>query len=71
MGMRILLAGALQENARIAAESKVVGIERLLARQDERGRQSARRERMRDGRQLDRFGPGPDDQPDVGEQPSP
>jgi len=39
----------------------------VLARQDERRLQPALGERVRDGRHLDRFRPGADDQPDVGE----
>ena len=44
----------------------------MLPGEDKRRRQAARRERIGDGLQLDGFGPGADDQPDIGEtQPSP
>jgi hypothetical protein len=45
---------------------------RVLAREREQRLQTARSERVGDGSQFDRFGPGADHQPDVvGVQPSP
>jgi hypothetical protein len=65
--MRVLFAGAMQAFGREAFEPMVLRIEPgVLPGQDERRRQPALGERGRDGRQLDRFRPGPDDQPDVG-----
>jgi hypothetical protein len=44
----------------------------MLAAEDQRRRKASRGKRAGDGRQFYRFGPGADDQPDVGEtQPSP
>jgi enoyl-CoA hydratase/carnithine racemase len=47
-------------------------VERMLAREDDRRHNPMGHERAGDRLQLDGFGPGADDQPDVGEtQPSP
>jgi len=67
MLVRVLFAGAAEPVRRKPAESEIPGIEaRMLPGEDERRRQPALDERGRDGRQLDRFRPGPNDQPDIG-----
>jgi hypothetical protein len=43
----------------------------MLAGENERGAEPTRGERLRDGRQLDRFRSGSNDQPYVRSQPSP
>jgi hypothetical protein len=49
------------------AETEAAGIQtRVLSRKHKRRHQPALGERVRDGRQLDRFRPGADDQPDIG-----
>jgi hypothetical protein len=54
-------------------EPEVGRIERgMLAGQDQCRREAGFGQRVGDGLELDGFGPGPDDQPDVrGTQPSP
>ena len=71
--VRVLLAGTVQPFHAKCAEPETRGIEiRVLAGEDERGREPTLRQRMRDRRLLDGFRPGPDDQPDiVAIQPSP
>jgi hypothetical protein len=73
MRMRIGFARAVKTDAWIAVEIERFRIEtRMLACQDQRGRDSPRIQRMRDRRELDSLRPGPDDQPYVGAtQPSP
>jgi hypothetical protein len=71
--MRILLTGAIEPMPRKVPEAVVVGAQlSVLPRDNQRRLDPARNERAGEGRQLDRFRPGPDDQPDVPEtQPSP
>jgi len=73
MGMRIFLAGAAEDDPGKVAEAEVGRIESgVLAGQDEARNEAARREGAGNRLELDGFGPGPDDQPDVsGTQPSP
>jgi len=73
MGMRIFLAGAAEDDPGKVAEAEVSRIESgVLAGQDEARNEAARREGAGNRLELDGFGPGPDDQPDVsGTQPSP
>lgn len=55
-----------------ARKAELVRVNRLLPGEDERGREPAPNQRVRDRRQFDGFGPGADDQPDFGrKQPSP
>ena len=71
--VRVLLTGTIEllMGKRIEAELRWIEI-RVLARQHERGRQTAFRERVSDRSKLDGFGPGADDQTNVGAiQPSP
>jgi|KBSSwiStaDraftv2_1062776.scaffolds.fasta_scaffold500595_3 hypothetical protein len=66
--MRILHAGTAEPLNRVGIEAEIARVQPwVLARQDERRLQPALGERVRDGRHLDRFRPGADDQPDVGE----
>jgi hypothetical protein len=55
------------------AQPEILSVELwMLAGEDERRRHASLGEGERNGSQFDRFGPGADDQPDVGEtQPSP
>jgi hypothetical protein len=71
--VRILLSRAIEVDPGKAGEVVLVRVEPLmLAGENEPGRQPARRQRSRDGAQLDRFGSGADDQANVGRtQPSP
>ena len=72
VAVRVLLARATEPLGRKAGETKLVRVKAMLPGDDERGRKPALGERVRDGRQFDRFGPGADHQPDVGGiQPSP
>ena len=73
MGMRIFLARAVEPVGRIAGELKFAGIKgSVLAGQDQAWRNAVRSQRVRQRGQFDRFGPGADDQSNVGEtQPSP
>ena len=73
MGMRICFAGASQMNRREVRETVVAEVKRrMLASDDQRRRKSARCQRVGDGSEFDGFGPGADDQRDVGRtQPSP
>jgi hypothetical protein len=72
MGMRITPSGAAEANAREDFQAKFGGFEQMLIREDDRGRNPMGHERTGNRPQLDGFGPGADDQPDVGEtQPSP
>jgi len=71
MRMRVFLARAAQPDARIVAEAEFFGVElAMLPGKDQRRLERTRDERMRQRSQLDRFRPGPDDQPYVGSQPS-
>jgi hypothetical protein len=71
--MRVLPAGAAQQDAGKRVESEVGRIKPdMLAGEDQGGRESAGRQGDRNRLELDGFGPGPEDQPDVcGTQPSP
>ena len=73
MGVRVFLAGAGEEDLGKVAEAEVDRIKSgMLAGQDEARNEAARREGAGNRLELDGFGPGPDDQPDVsGTQPSP
>ena len=73
MRVGVLLAGAIEMQRGIYVQPMVARIEpSMLAGEDQRGRQPALGERMCEGGELDGFGPGADDQPDVrGLQPSP
>jgi hypothetical protein len=73
MTMRVLFAWAAEANRRESGKPELRGIERrVLAGEDQARRESAGGKRMGYGRQLDRFRPGPDDQPNIREtQPSP
>jgi hypothetical protein len=71
--MGVLLAGTAECQRRKAAQSVVGELEtRMLAGEDD-GRRYSQREKSACNRlELDRFGPGPNDQPDFsGTQPSP
>ncbi len=58
------LAAAIEAVEWIALEAELGEVERrMLPGQDQLGLETARSERMRDRSELDRFGPGPDDQP--------
>ena len=68
MPVRVLFARTAEEDRRIGFEPEFGGIEcGVLAREDEARRQAALRERARNRLQLDRFRPGADDQPYIGE----
>jgi hypothetical protein len=72
MAVRIVLPGAIKPLGGKMAKAIFARIERgMLAGDDEAGGQPALLERVRDGRQLDGFGPGADHQPDIETQPSP
>jgi hypothetical protein len=72
MAVRIVLPGAIKPLGGKMAKAIFAWIERgMLAGDDEAGGQPALLECVRDGRQLDCFGPGADDQPDIETQPSP
>jgi len=73
MGMRVFLAGAGEDDPGKVPEAEVGRFESgVLAGQDEARNEAARREGAGNRLELDGFGPGPDDQPDVsGTQPSP
>jgi hypothetical protein len=71
MGVRVLLAGATETSLRTKIEAEVPWVElRMLAGEDERSAYSTRGKRMGNWRHLDCFRPGPDDQTNVGTQPS-
>ena len=66
MIVRVLAAGAAKPNGGKALEAEVARLKAsVLAAQDQRWRESSDCERMGDRRQLDRFRPGSDDQPDI------
>jgi hypothetical protein len=71
--VRVLLAGAVEIYCREVAKPEILSPElRMLAGEDERRRYASLGEGDRNRSQFYRFGPGADDQPDVGEtQPSP
>jgi len=73
MAVGVFLAGAVESDAGQGVEPELGGIERgMLAGQDYGGREAPRGQCAGDWRQLDRFRPGADDQPNIGEtQPSP
>jgi hypothetical protein len=73
MCVGIAHSGAVQPLRRKAGKTMLSQVESgMLARQDQRRLEASRGERISDGSQFDRFGPGADDQPDVvGVQPSP
>jgi hypothetical protein len=73
MGMRIFLPRAAKEKACKLGEAEVGGIETgMLARQDECRCNSTGCKSACDRLEFDGFGPGPNNQPDIGEtQPSP
>jgi hypothetical protein len=73
VAMRILLAGAIEPDGGETAQPELCEVEiRMLAGQEQARVETALRETICDGCQFDCFGPGTDDQPDVGEtQPSP
>jgi hypothetical protein len=73
MCVRIVPARAAQVNMEKIGKPEIGKIQiRMLARDDQHGRNAARRQRMRDGRQFDCFRPGADHQPYIGKsQPSP
>jgi hypothetical protein len=68
MPVRVLFAGAAQsfDPKRLEAELRRIEVP-MLAREDERRGKPASSERSGDGSQLDSFGPGADDQPDIRE----
>jgi hypothetical protein len=66
MLMRRRSAGAIQRNARKLAQPVLRKVQiRMLARKDDRRPKSALIERSGDGAQLDGFGAGSNDQPDI------
>ena len=70
--VRIGLAGAAEAIVRKAMQAEIGRIERLLARQDERRRNTPRDERVGKRSEFDCFRPGADHQPNFsGTQPSP
>jgi hypothetical protein len=73
MLVRILLAGAAEALGGEPRQPELSDVEPgMLAGEQQAGLDPAIRQGSRDGRQFDCFGPGADDQPDVGEtQPSP
>jgi hypothetical protein len=73
MPVRILFARTAELLRRISAEAELCRVEtRVLSGEDQRRLRPALRKRVRNRRQLDRLGPGADDQADVREtQPSP
>ena len=72
MGVRISEPGTVEGNAREGFQAEFTGLKLVLASEDDRRRNPMGEERTGDGLQFDGFGPGADDQPDVGEtQPSP
>lgn len=73
MGVRVFLAGTMEGDPFKFAQPKVGRVEiRMLASEDQRRRKAVRGEGTGNRLELDSFGPGPDDQPDVrGTQPSP
>lgn len=73
VAMRIFFAGAVQRRGLQPGEPEFIGIKvRMLSGQDELESTASRRERPRDGGELDGFGPRADNQPDfLRTQPSP
>jgi hypothetical protein len=73
MRLRVGPARPAKLHLKECCEAEICEIQvRVLARDDEHGGKATRCERMRDGRQLDRFRPGADHQPYIGTvQPSP
>ena len=70
--MRIHFAWAAEAHRRIRLKPEFSGTESgMLVGEHEHRRQAALAERMGDGRQLDGFRSGPDDQPYIGEKQSP
>ena len=73
MDVRVLVARAIQFDPGEGLQPELVRRQRgMLPGEDQRRDQAVRRKGIGDGFELDGFGPGADDQPDVGEtQPSP
>ena len=73
MQIRIRFARAGEAGCAKLAEAMLIRIERgMLARKDQAWFKSARSQSVGDGRKLDRFGPGTDDEPNIcGTQSSP
>jgi hypothetical protein len=72
VGVRIFLAGAIERLGRQAIKAEFMGVQGVLAGENEYGFDPVRGQRTGDGSEFYCFGPGADDQPDIGEtQPSP
>jgi hypothetical protein len=70
--VRIVLPRAVEPNGDEPVEAVVGRLEtRMLACEDQERRETARRKRSCNGRELDRFGPGADDKRNAGRQLSP
>jgi hypothetical protein len=68
MPLRVFPAGAFEPVGRKAAQAEIGRFERrMLAGQHEPGSDAPPYQRMRNRRELDGFGPGPDDQPHIRE----
>jgi hypothetical protein len=66
MAMRIFLSRAVEPIGGKAGKTEIDAVQpRMLAGQDDPGCKALIGERIRDGCQLDRFGPGADDQPNL------
>ena len=66
--MRVRCAGAMEARGLALAQPIVAGIEVMMLPGEDQGRlQADCRESSGDGRELDRFGPCADDQPDIRE----
>jgi hypothetical protein len=66
MGVRVVLAAAIQPRRRMVIQSVVSGIElRVLAGEDQRRREPAPGERIGNGGELYRFGAGANDENDA------
>ena len=64
--VRVLCSGTVQPGRRISAEAMVGGVQvDMLAGEDQAGADIASGECPGDGGELDRFGPGADDEPDI------
>ena len=71
--MRVFFTGALEIDRNVGVEAVVGEVEPgMLAGDDQRRNERARRQRVSQGSEFDGFWSGADDQPDVGRtQPSP
>ena len=72
MFVRVGSTGAVQAPAVERTQTEIIGLKPMLASQNDHGVGAAGSQRSSDRLQLDGFGPGADDQTNIGEtQPSP